>query len=85
MFPGEGMEGAPCGMIPAMGSSFLQGQHLLPRVGAGGPLWAHFEPTGSVDMKFLSYKTALLLALACVKQVGDLILNFYLYGTRSPS
>lgn len=45
----------------------------------------HFEPTGSVDMKFISYKTALLLALACVKEVGDLILNFYLYGTKSPS
>lgn len=45
----------------------------------------HFEPTGSVDMRFISYKTALLLALACVKEVGDLILNFYLYGTKSPS
>ncbi|XP_063350743.2 uncharacterized protein LOC134642723 [Pelmatolapia mariae] len=31
-----------------------------------------FEPIESVDMKFLSYKTVLLLALASAKRVGDL-------------
>lgn len=31
-----------------------------------------FEPIESVDMKFLSYKTALLLALTSAKRVGDL-------------
>lgn len=31
-----------------------------------------FEPIKSVDMKFLSYKSALLLALTDAKQVGDL-------------
>ncbi|XP_066533946.1 uncharacterized protein [Hoplias malabaricus] len=31
-----------------------------------------FEPLESVDIKFVSYKTALLLALASAKRVGDL-------------
>lgn len=31
-----------------------------------------FEPAGSSDIKVLSFKTALLLALACGKRVGDL-------------
>ena len=31
-----------------------------------------FEPIESADMKFVSYKTALLLALTSAKQVGDL-------------
>lgn len=78
------MEGAPCG-DSRYGIFFSSGSTLTALYWCWRPFVGHFEPTGSVDMRFISYKTALLLALACVKEVGDLILNFHLYGTKSPS
>lgn len=63
---------------------FLKGvRRLRPTVRSSVPSWdlslvleafcgPPFEPIESVDMKFLSYKTALLLALCSAKRVGDL-------------
>ena len=66
-------------------SRFMRGaRRLRPRVAKMFPKWdlvtvlgglsvAPFEPLESVDLKYLSLKTALLLALASGKRVGDLI------------
>jgi hypothetical protein len=40
--------------------------------GFGGIVCDPFEPLGSVDLKILSNKTSLLMALASARHVGDL-------------
>ena len=78
-----GFDGVTPGAHP-LAMRFLKGvRRLRPVIGPSVPSWdlalvlealcgPPFEPIGSIDMKFLSYKTALLLALTSAKRVGDL-------------
>lgn len=78
-----GFDGVTPGAHP-LARRFLRGvRRLRPVVRPCVPSWdlalvlealcgPPFEPIESVDMKFLSYKTALLLALASAKRVADL-------------
>ncbi|KAL3966727.1 ryanodine receptor 1 [Sarotherodon galilaeus] len=78
-----GFDGVTPGAHP-LAIRFLKGvRRLRPVLKSSVPAWdlslvlealcsPPFEPIESVDMKFLSYKTALLLALASAKRVGDL-------------
>ncbi|KAL0188183.1 hypothetical protein M9458_015282, partial [Cirrhinus mrigala] len=77
------LEGRSVGKHPLV-SRFLRGaSRLNPSRPRQMPVWdlslvlralsgPPFEPAESSDMKVLSFKTALLLALACGKRVGDL-------------
>ncbi|XP_065325845.1 uncharacterized protein LOC134621241 [Pelmatolapia mariae] len=78
-----GFDGVTPGAHP-LAIRFLKGvRQLRPMLKSSVPAWdlslvlealcsPPFEPIESVDMKFLSYKTALLLTLASAKRVGDL-------------
>ena len=78
-----GFDGVTPGAHP-LAVRFLKGvRRLRPVVKSSIPSWdlvlvlealcgPPFEPIESVDMKFVSYKTALLLALTSAKRVGDL-------------
>ncbi|XP_053351317.1 uncharacterized protein LOC128520900 [Clarias gariepinus] len=78
-----GFDGVSPGAHP-LAVRFLKGvRRLRPTARSSVPSWdlllvlealcgPPFEPVESIDMKILSYKTALLLALASAKRVGDL-------------
>ena len=78
-----GFDGVKPGAHP-LAVRFLKGvRRLRPVVKSSIPSWdlilvlealcgPPFEPIESVDMKFVSFKTALLLALTSAKRVGDL-------------
>ena len=78
-----GFDGVAPGAHP-LAMHFLKGVHRLrPVFKPSIPSWdlalvlealcgPPFEPIVSADMKFLSYKTALLLALTSAKRVGNL-------------
>ena len=78
-----GFDGVSPGAHP-LAIRFMRGvRHLRPFTRSSVPSWdlpvvlevlsgSPFEPLDSIDMKFLSYKTALLLALASAKRVSDI-------------
>lgn len=77
------LDGRSVGKHPLI-TSFLRGaRRLNPPRPRQMPVWdlalvlralsdTPFEPAESIELKVLSFKTALLLALACGKRVGDL-------------